>query len=714
MSTKSVKKSQINKKKIVIVDNHNHNNDNIVIDKKKKSGKNKQIIIRKEYIGPDPDEYNKQLKEFDSYIKLKNAFVAFSSGNINFETEPYTKSIIYLHSVKYEFSETEIELLFTQLSYRKSSSVLASQYISHHHKKLHRELVNTFFNIISFNTDSGKVMLNKLYDIITQRHYKVFYDCAIKSDPNIFTIDQLSRLTKYSSYNNNALYIIPSELKINYGIFEQIILSIGSYRFENIHSKSRYCNPSAQCAQDNLDMAKSHYDIDKLIKYCHNVENHMNLSIIKFIDKITPEILNQSQKHKLTDICIDQWINFKSGSLDDITILGENCIDEETIVKICTHLDQKQFYNVLIRYIIKNNTADNSNIITDEFVTLLKLYVELYKNVPHNSYYNKYLTDQFAHEYPVHRKPEKTTHDEYYKRMIKMYYNDYFKLFDHYLANNNNIIKYTQVDLEYAYKKGSIPMINYLKQYGINFNIVCLEYACGTVYTNLAAEIINNKIFPNDTCITNAIHAQNFDTIQLLFNMGCRINDKMLEQIVKTKKIILNNDLSSIEVEYDSKLYILCCKHDIDTKSIYHKFTLDKKLLELHVMCKSNKWTKIHSYVIKHDLGFDQICVKNACGNSRNRDVITKMLKYSSVSDESESADESEDENDDKTNVIIEQNIKQKSDFVVTFSLLQTAYESLVDCTSIIQILKSMHENNGNSITDDNNDNNNNHNQSSV
>ena len=138
MLAKSAKKSQISKKKIVIVDN---NDDAIVIDKKKKPAKkNKQIVVRKEYTGPDLDEYNRQLKEFDSYIKLKNAFVNFSKA------ESYAKSIIYLYSVKYEFSETEIELLFVQLSYRKSSSVLASQYIPNHCIKSHRELVNALVN----------------------------------------------------------------------------------------------------------------------------------------------------------------------------------------------------------------------------------------------------------------------------------------------------------------------------------------------------------------------------------------------------------------------------------------------------------------------------------------------------------------------------------------------------------------------------------------
>jgi len=247
------------------------------------------------------------------------------------------------------------------------------------------------------------------------------------------------------------------------------------------------------------------------------------------------------------------------------------------------------------------------------------------------------------------------------------------------------LIKFTQNDLEYACEKKSFEMIYYIHAKGIPFNIVCLRSICKTHCDSLVKKAINDKIFPDDICLQNAITTGKLDTIEILLGMGCIINDDALDKFVSSN-FILRHDLSQFGIEYNQKLYDLCVKHKTNVSTILNKFTFDTQLIELHLLCKTDKWNKIYDYIVKNELGFDQTCVNNACENKKDHTVLDFIMYY----DHSRECDKN---STDKQKQIYE-SIKNKSKFCVTFRMLKTAYNNNVQCDSIINILEKQYDNN--------------------
>ena len=653
------------KSHVVILNDKTNKND--------KSDKCNKPVLKKEFIVDNKEEYDRNFKEFSLYIKLKSL-----STDINI-LKNYTKSITYLDTNKYKFTEKNINSLYNQLCKKKKSSLISYEpYDIKEYIILLDQLLHILIRYMNFNCAKNKTKLDeiilyssptimsKVYTYITLYHMDIMTDKYANS--------MLSE--------SNELLILPFDISLSCNTFKELLRKLNHNMFRYVNENKIYYQINKIREMKNLEIAKKNYSTDNLIIYLSNIVDGLQLNAVCLINTICKEILNSTDKHKLISKYIDKHIEQNLHEKYHYETLNILCFDNLT--KIYKHIEKKQYYELIISY-VSNKITNN----IQDYESIIMLYIQLHLSTETNFSY----ADIFIRSI-INKKISNYENTQYITTNPK-----HLLIFEEYFITKTNLLVFTIDELIYAYKYKHKHLIHYIEQKGIHPNIKCLEYAC-LIHIELVSKIVNEKIFPNDICLLNAISIHNKHIVSLLLQIGCTLNEKAIEYMVSSQFILIH-DLSEYGVEYDAKIYNLCCKHRINIKSIINKFTQSKALINLHLICKTGKWKQASNFAIKNKLNFDQICFNNSCCNKKQSESIMDKLIYyyiknNTIDEESESESESESDSDHNKKITDKNDndkiLQQMCKFEVTFDSLKFAYNNGIYCEQIIQILRNKYD----------------------
>lgn len=108
----------------------------------------------------------------------------------------------------------------------------------------------------------------------------------------------------------------------------------------------------------------------------------------------------------------------------------------------------------------------------------------------------------------------------------------------------------------------------------------------------------------------------------MLFYTG---NNKQILIKAIENKIIIEN-IENFGMKYDNELYYYCHKYDFFPDCYDKKFTIDKNILLLRNMCKTNKLDVIINFIKTHNLELDFYCADNSILNNDYK-VMQHMIK---------------------------------------------------------------------------------------
>jgi hypothetical protein len=514
------------------------------------------------------------IKQLDKLLKTKSKLYN------EFNEYPDNSTLIYilieLVNGNYEFTRNYFDIFIEQACFENggSYSFLTSQLDEH--KLIIRYMLLKFDvtqeQLLKLFAGRSRLKNNYCFDILFEKQYN-------------FTIDDFEKLYE-------ICYVI--NLNDNYNmIHNNVVFSACMYLLTNKGS-------------DNFDKC---INLLKQNDYPFNIE-HFNIILHCLMNRNCRECQNI---HVLLDAL---FFNYNSGDDHDDKIKVE-------IFQLISHKNFSIRFDI-IHFIINKFGYDEISIdyIFDRIINHNAELIFTLNNKGFNitvDFLNKLLEKSDISYLTL----QKSNNQEYQPILSK---------FDKYNLRDN-IIKIPILDLFQIYNL--LPDVNTL-------NIACTKYtnesvidillftykiipeketldmSILTLNCDLINKIINYKLTPDSKTLYNITkeHCYNrpYDVnkiIELLINHGLNITFNEVEYLLSIQFTL--NNLERFDINYDDKLYFVCYLNNNYPVEYIKNFTIDKKILNMHELCKSKKLTydKLINYLKTNNITLDRYALDN-------------------------------------------------------------------------------------------------------
>jgi hypothetical protein len=142
-----------------------------------------------------------------------------------------------------------------------------------------------------------------------------------------------------------------------------------------------------------------------------------------------------------------------------------------------------------------------------------------------------------------------------------------------------------------------------------------LDICVKTSNIALINKMINYKIIPDSKTLMEInkgnSHNEKNEIVELLIAHGLYVNSNDVEYSLSRDFYIEN--LERFDIKYDENLYFTCYINNNWPDEYMKKFTIDKKILEMHALCKNKKITKdkLILFLTKSNLRLDRFAIDN-------------------------------------------------------------------------------------------------------
>lgn len=234
---------------------------------------------------------------------------------------------------------------------------------------------------------------------------------------------------------------------------------------------------------------------------------------------------------------------------------------------------------------------------------------------------------------------EKNNNFSDYYDDIDKYCQDSHLIYDYvlrYLLSNKNITCehplniYIHTNMENYLARKDVTSKNILdiKKYLIeNSDVASLNDAIKYFFSSdkdVVEQILKNKILPDETTIYNLCSATNINTqffencTSILCSNGAPVNQRLkLELLYRNIDV---NVINNLGIQMDDEMYYLWWiitrskgfeLTNIKNHKYFKKFTVDKNIISLHVICSQNKTSKndIVNFIAKNSSQLDNFCL---------------------------------------------------------------------------------------------------------
>jgi hypothetical protein len=151
-----------------------------------------------------------------------------------------------------------------------------------------------------------------------------------------------------------------------------------------------------------------------------------------------------------------------------------------------------------------------------------------------------------------------------------------------------------------------------------------------TANTTLIQSILNFKIIPDTNTLKNinlfpSKHYPSNQILELLIKYGLIVTLDDIGYMLYHQYVLTN--LERFNIPYDKELYFVCSQYDFFPDEYQDKFTIDKNILHLHKMCKTNSFDEIVTFMKDNNLKLDKFCMEFLLDNSDTFDKILEKYK---------------------------------------------------------------------------------------
>jgi len=151
-----------------------------------------------------------------------------------------------------------------------------------------------------------------------------------------------------------------------------------------------------------------------------------------------------------------------------------------------------------------------------------------------------------------------------------------------------------------------------------------LNFCMSRLNYNLIHTILNYKITPDNDIILNLLPYQirnESETVRKIIELFIEFG--LIIKIDSVEHLLLNRfclrDLERFDIKYDEQLYFLCYLSNFWPETYINKFTLDKKILNMHNICKDRYLSsgKLIAYMKDNNVKLDRYAIDILLNDNR-------------------------------------------------------------------------------------------------